>query len=230
MESALSVKSISADELFINRLPPASRRAFLQFIKLSLLEQSGWYLGGGTALALQVGHRQSVDLDFFTPQPNFSELALERQLLKTADWKTNFSESSTIYGEFMGAKVSFIAYPFFIPSPQRTVCGTIRLLIPADIAVMKVIATSQRGKKRDFIDLFWYCHNQEELVAVIRRVPQHYPGQAHNLSHFLKSLTYFVDAEHDPMPKLFFKANWLTVKKFFQAEAPLVIKEFFQNA
>lgn len=225
MESALSLKTVSPNELFIDKLPPAARRAFLGLAGMSLLEQTGWYLGGGTALALQVGHRRSVDLDFFTPEKNFSETSMERQLLVTDSWKTTLREAGTIYGEFMNAKVSFIAYPFFIPSPERIICGAIRLLVPADIAVMKIIAVSQRGRKRDFIDLFWYCRNREKLVDVVRRVPRHYPKQKHNLTHFLKSLTYFADAELEPMPELFFKTDWRAVKKFFQVETPGVAKQ-----
>lgn len=184
-------------------------------------------MAGGTALALQIGHRQSVDLDFFTPQPNFKETILERHLLNTKKWTTSLRQSGTIYGKFMGAKLSFIAYPFFKPSKQYLHFGAMRILFPKDVAAMKIIAISQRGKKRDFIDLYWYCNNSEPLYNVIFRAVNQYPGQDENINHILRSLMYFDDAEKDPMPKLFFKATWSQIKKYFQKEVPKITRDFF---
>ena len=53
-------------ELRLDVLPKATVRAFKKCSEIPIFSQGGWYLAGGTALALQVGHRQSVDLDFFT--------------------------------------------------------------------------------------------------------------------------------------------------------------------
>ena len=92
---------------------------------------------------------------------------------------------------------------------------------------MKIVAISQRGRKRDFFDLYWYCINREPLGTIIRRAIRQYPGQERNIHHILKSLVYFEDAEHDPMPQLFFKVSWQQVKAFFRHEAPALIQEFF---
>jgi len=54
-------------------------------------------------------------LDFFTTKPAFDSKTILVNFLNNSDWKTNFVEETTIYGELFGAKVSFIAYPFFIP-------------------------------------------------------------------------------------------------------------------
>lgn len=226
--------------LYLDRLPPATKRAFLTYTKMPLFKESGWYLAGGTALALQVGHRQSVDLDFFTVKPSFPELKTERTLFATNAWQTTFKEKGTLYGVFDEAKTSFIAYPFFIPKAPVLQCGTMRILPPEDLAVMKIVAISQRGRKRDFLDLYWYCCHSKEaedagckkrtslcfvrgwgksiLAQVVERTLHQYPGQENNLPHIIKSLTYFADAEEDPMPKLFFKANWKEIKEFFQKE------------
>ncbi len=214
------------EELFLDRLPTATQKAFRFITEQELISPDTWYLAGGTALALQVGHRRSVDLDFFTEHANFDETALERKLLQTKNWKTTFRQDGTIYGEFLGAKVSFIAYPFFQPSTEHVRCGHVRLLIPEDIAAMKIIAISQRGRKRDFVDLYWYCHNREPLRAVLERALVQYP-QEHNVPHFFKSLVYFTDAEQDPMPQLHFEINWKDVKKFFIKEVPQLAREMF---
>lgn len=225
MATAGVLKKVNPKELRLDILPLATRRAFLECIKLPLFERNKWYLAGGTALALQVGHRQSVDLDFFTPLKKIKELEIERELFNTGYWQTTYRENGTIYGKFMEAKMSLIAYPFFVPSKEKLYCGTISILLSSDIAAMKIIAISQRGRKRDFFDLYWYCQNREVLEAVVRRAVAQYPGQEHNLNHIIKSLTYFVDAENDPIPKIFFKASWKEVKKFFQKEVIILSKK-----
>ena len=222
MVARVQVKNIATGDLYLNRLPEATRKAFLSCIKLPLLRQR-WYLAGGTARALQVGHRQSVDLDFFTQKKTFRKLEVERALLNTGNWKTTYIEAGTIYGTYLGAKMSLIAYPFFIPSVAELRCGTVRILPPEDIGAMKIIAISQRGRKRDFVDLYWYCTEREPLSQVVLRALSQYPGQEKNLNHIIKSLAYFADAEDDIMPKTFFNADWKKIKKYFQREAPKLV-------
>ena len=87
-----------------------------------------------------------------------------------------------------------------------------------DIAVMKVIAVSQRGRKRDFFDLYWCAHNLEPLEQIISRLKRQYPSVSHDYHHIIKSLAYFEDAESDPSPVLHFDVSWEKVKKFFIEE------------
>ncbi len=146
--------------------------------------------------------------------------------MQTKEWDTTIRDKGTLYGTFLGAKASFIAYPFFVPSKSMARYGTIKILPPEDIAAMKIVAVSQRGRKRDFVDLFWYCQNREPLETVIRRIIKQYPFHNHNIGHFLTSLVYFDDAEKDPMPRVFFKADWKEIKKFFRKEVPRITKKF----
>ncbi|MEK7173484.1 MAG: nucleotidyl transferase AbiEii/AbiGii toxin family protein [Patescibacteria group bacterium] len=227
MVSTSGMTSIPDKQLHLNVLPLATQEAFFAIRVVDFLPCNQWYLAGGTALALQVGHRESVDLDFFTLQNSFDETNLERHLMNTSFWVTTSRDEGTLYGELKGAKMSFIAYPFFQPS-ATVQSGTICVLQPADIAVMKIIAISQRGKKRDFIDLYWYACNREPLLPVIERVTHSYPGQQHNVPHFLKSLVYFADAEADPMPNLFFKADWKTTRAYFEKEIPKIARELLK--
>lgn len=207
-------------------LLPRDTKKALDFLSTqNWLKQSQWYLAGGTALALFVGHRISLDLDFFLPQKEFNLEQLIARLPKDV-WTTDIAREGTVYGRLLGAKVSFIAYPFFIAKEKLCSFGTIQILDPRDIAVMKVIAVSQRGKKRDFIDFYWYCENKEPLADVLRRLPSQYPTVAHDYHHILKSFMYFEDAEQDPMPKIFFKATWKEIKKYFEREVPRITKEF----
>lgn len=228
MVAYISIERINPQNLHLDILPPATRKAFLYASERPLFSKSGWYLAGGTALALQVGHRKSVDLDFFTTQKTFDVESLEEELNATGAWQTTLSRKGTLYGILLKAKMSFIAYPFFNPSPQKLACGHIQMLAPEDIAVMKIIAMSQRGRKRDFVDLYWYARHREPLVDVIKRTPGQYSGQEHNLPHIIKSLTYFADADSDPMPQTYFRANWKTIKLFFKNEARQIAEKLLR--
>jgi len=73
--------------------------------------------------------------------------------------------------------------------------GSIAILQPTDLAVMKIIALSQREKKRDFFDAYWLAQHIEPLEQTIKRLNAQYPSVAHDYHHILKSLVYFEDAE-----------------------------------
>lgn len=155
--------------------------------------------------------------------------SMERLLKRNGDWITTNSDTGTLYGQFGGAKMSFIAYPFFRPSATYARCGAIRILAIDDIAAMKIIALSQRGKKRDFIDIYWYAAiNKGSLENTLLRAVAQYPEKKHSMPHFLKSLVYFEDAKNDPMPELHFKADWKTVKAYFRREVPGIAKKLLK--
>lgn len=206
-------------------LPRATRKAFFFLSEQSWLNKSTWYLAGGTALALQTGHRRSVDLDFFTQKKNFDNSELLDNFSENNEWKVNFQRKNTIYGELFKAKISFIAYPFFIPQQKFIKYGSLKILHPVDIAVMKITAISQRGRKRDFFDLYWCAKNIEPLEKTIKRLKVQYPAIAHDYHHILKSLVYFDDAETDPPPEIFFKASWKKVKDYFTREIPIIAQK-----
>lgn len=207
-------------------MPTETRKAFEFASKEEWLLRDGWYLAGGTALALQAGHRQSLDLDFFTPEKTFAPASVTGKLPDdTTVWKPEIVKEGTIYGKICGAKVSFIAYPFFVPVLPKILYGSVAVLDKDDIAVMKIIALSQRGRKRDFVDLYWYANHVSPLAGVIEKLPRQYPTVAHNFHHIIKSMLYFDDAENDLMPALFFDATWDEIKKYFRAEVPRIAKK-----
>ncbi len=203
-------------------LPSETKKAFIFLSKQAWIGDSGWYLAGGTALALQAGQRKSVDLDFFTAEKDFDKSELLGNFLGSNKWRTTLNRKNTIYGELFKAKVSFIAYPFFVPKQNFIRYGAISILRPLDIAVMKIIAISQRGRKRDFFDVYWCAKNIESLENIIKRLPVQYPSVARDFHHILKSLVYFEDAESDPEPEIYFKVGWQKVKEFFKKEIPSI--------
>ena len=206
-------------------MPSQTRRAFDACRDFEFLLPD-WFLAGGTALALQIGHRSSEDLDFFTLKKDFDIAAMENLISKHGDWKRTLARQATLWGNFKNAKISFISYRFYKPSAARLQCDNIHLLLPDDIMAMKILAISQRGKKRDFVDMYWYCAISGASIAeTIRRAIAQFPGRKHNVPHLIKSLTYFEDAESDPMPQLFIKVDWKEIKAYFRREMPNVAKE-----
>lgn len=131
-------------------------------------------------------------------------------------------EPGTVYGELAGAKISFVAYPSFVPKQRMLSLGSIKVLRPIDIAVMKLTAISRRGRKRDFFDVYWCAKNIEPLEDLVKRLKTQYPSVAHDYHHILKSLVYFADGESDPAPQIYFRASWPEVKKFFRSEIPAI--------
>ena len=209
-------------------LPRQTKKALDFLSEQKWLQESKWYLAGGTALAIQVGNRKSLDLDFFTEEIDFDEKNLLKHFIGNKNWLADIKEKSTVYGKLFKAKVSFIAYPFFIPKQKLKSYGSIRVLSPLDIAVMKIIAISQRGRKRDFFDLYWCANNIEPLENIIKRLRAQYPSVAHNYHHILKSIVYFDDAEIDPDPVIYFNADWKKVKSFFRKEVPIIAKRIMK--
>lgn len=200
--------------LVFSHLPQNTHKALDLLSQQDWMRKNEWYLAEGTALTLQIDHRVSEDLDFFTRQKEFDPAFISNALLPYR-WVITRTDKGTLYGELDGAKISFIAYPYFVPKQPFLTHGNIQILDAKDIAVMKIIAISQRGKKRDFFDLYWYITNKEPLLDVLHRVNVQYPNLAHNFHHILKSLMYFEEAEEDPDPQIFFSVTWHQVKQHF---------------
>src|SRR5689334_15516611 len=91
-------------KLHLNTLPAETRKAFDRLAQESWLKSEDWYLAGGTALALQLGHRLSMDLDFFLPQKTFDLRSLLSRL-GTQPWKPTIIQEGTVIGEFCDSKI-----------------------------------------------------------------------------------------------------------------------------
>ena len=163
---------------------------------------------GGTALALQLGHRSSVDLDLFGTIP-FSADEI-RDALSENHSLTIVKESKNINIYLInGVKVDIVNYKYsWIDSPVREEGVTLAGI--KDIAAMKIAAIVGRGTKKDFIDLFFLL-KQFSLREILDLYLQKYPDGSIFIA--MKSLSYFEDAEPDPMPMMFDEVSWETVKQ-----------------
>ncbi len=184
-----------------------------------------FYLAGGTALALQYGHRQSMDFDFFKEEPFDIDKVL-RQLSKAVE-KGNIEvrtkQESTLLCYIDDISCSFFRYPY--PLLQNTLqFNNINLASAADIAAMKISAISTRGTKRDFVDLFFICQRDYSLREVLDFFQEKFQVVKHDLYHVYKSLSYFEDAERDVMPQMYEKADWKEIKTFFNEQVDVLMK------
>lgn len=187
---------------------------------LAILGQSGLmnnaYLAGGTACALQLGHRISVDFDFFTPE-EFEAKEMIKSLEKIGKFKLDRHSWGTVLGVLEGVKFSIFTYKYPVLFPFQAIAG-INVLALRDIAAMKVDAISSRGIKRDFIDLYFICRGGLALNEALLFYDQKYNTLASNIIHIQKSLVYFQDAELTPMPQMLQPCDWAAVKKYFEQE------------
>jgi len=174
-----------------------------------------FYLAGGTGLALQFGHRLSRDLDFFAAEL-FDEDSLLQRLKALADFSLAAKSPHTLHATIQGSKVSFLgyAYPVLFPFAQFLQAS---VADPRDIACMKISAIASRGTKRDFVDLY-VSAQRFGLTNLLQWFDRKYAQTRHNKLHILKSLTFFDDAEKDPMPHMLVPLDWNEVKQFFRRE------------
>jgi len=180
------------------------------------------YLAGGTACALQIGHRISVDLDFFTPQ-EFNAKELAHSLQNIGEFKLDRESWGTILGEFEKIKFSIFVYKYPVLFPFVSLFD-INIVDLRDIAAMKIDAISTRGIKRDFIDLYFICQKGISLKEILSLYDRKYGTLASNIVHIQKSLVYFVDAEMTVVPKMLKKVVWEDIKKYFENEVRKLAK------
>lgn len=181
------------------------------------------YLAGGTALALQLGHRVSYDLDFFTRE-KFEEITLENKLREVGKFEMDKIDWQTVLGVFEGVKFSLFYYEYPLVSATMDWSG-IRLVQPPDIAAMKLLAISDRGLKRDFIDLYW-MRNLFTLEQVFKWYGEKFGNLEERKYHLLRGLTYFEDAELSEDPRMLKPVDWEKVKKYFEIEVARLSKEW----
>jgi hypothetical protein len=171
----------------------------------------GFYLAGGTGLALQLGHRRSVDFDWFTGDPLAEPLTLARQL--HADGialEVEHTERGTLLGRVSGVQVSFIEYRYPLRAPLVRLAGVPTPLASLDdLACMKLSAVTQRGARKDFIDLH-AIGRERSLPEMLRLYEKKYAIR--DVGHVLVALSYFEDADRERGPRMLRRTAWSTVK------------------
>lgn len=171
-------------------------------------------LVGGTALALQIGHRTSVDIDLFNNK-RFDIEALSVHLQNDYPIVIRNRMAHAILVDINSIKTDFVFQPSHIIGDIVTL-EQIKMASILEIGAMKIGAITSRGKKRDFVDLFCLLRHFT-LSNILKAFITKYPEATMELA--IRSLFYFQDAEADPDPNCFFLFDWEKVKKTIKSEA-----------
>ena len=193
--------------LYLETVESSTLELLKKLQRLPVLEQTR--LVGGTALALQLGHRKSIDLDFFGTVDCEAEYL--RESIAGIASLTILKESPHIHIYIVdGIKVNIVNYKY--PWLDDVVLEQgLRLASVSDIAAMKITAIIGRGTKKDFIDIAFLLHHFS-----LEEILHFYAAKYNDSSVFMamKSLAYFDDAEADPMPDMFVNQSWQQVKAY----------------
>lgn len=209
--------------MFEQALPESTRR-YLALLAGKNISRP-FYLAGGTAVALYLGHRISVDLDFFTLE-HFDIERLEEALQGFETYRRDRVAEDTLLGWFEDLRISFFRYRYSLLAQPGMALQTKILQLP-DLAAMKIEAIAQRNTRRDFVDLYFIAQkagiSPEQAIEYHR---QKYAGLNVNLTHIVLSLGYFDEADNDVMPEMLIPASWPDIKKYFQSESKALLRKF----
>lgn len=205
-------------------LSPKASQALAILVQFPWLSQ--FYLAGGTALAIQLQHRFSFDLDFFS-ENHFDQKKINQDLIFTNEYQLDRFAEDTILGILKETKISLFTYSPKLIRPTVDF-QKVKLASIADIAAMKLDAIGSRGTKRDFVDLF-FIGKKYSLFECFDFYQEKYQILGNNTVHLLKSLTYFEDAENSGQElTMITKVSWEEVKDFFRKEAVRLAKRYLE--
>jgi predicted nucleotidyltransferase component of viral defense system len=178
---------------------------------------NNFYLVGGTALSLQIDHRKSIDLDFFSAN-DFDV----QDILEIVNPEIIIQDSERILQLVVqGIRIDFVSLPYSLIDTLVIEDG-VRLASIKDIAAMKLKAIAGRGSKKDFYDIYYLLpyFSVKEMILLFKE-----KYKDHEVFTVYKSLLYFEDADREPEPVLFEKIGWQQVKDKISME----VKSFLAN-
>ncbi len=178
-------------------LPRGWTRAAADLEARSVLQD--FYLAGGTGLAFHLGHRRSIDMDLFR-EAEFSGTNIRDRLRGLAGQQNLETSVGTLHMELHGIKISLLHYPYPLLFPTRKF-QSIAVADPRHIACMKLDTIANRGRRRDFVDLY-VAAQAFGIREIFAWFENKYSALSYNRTHLFKALTYFGDAERDPLPDM----------------------------
>ena len=188
--------------------------------RLGFLTHIPVYMGGGTALALQLGHRTSVDFDLYNPE-KFDVGSLKKLFLKKIPETQVLNEhpDGTLQLNINGVDVSIFYHPYSLIG-RLVEFHPIKLASLEDISASKIAAVVQRARQRDFVDIY-YLSQKLGFDKVLKSAFKKFPWYGDSPGIVLKSLTYFSEADTDREAnrvKLFDTSlTWDHVKDFIKS-------------
>jgi hypothetical protein len=188
---------------------------------------SHFYLAGGTALSLQIGHRRSVDFDFFAEVDEVKDQRADEITRSLDSFSIQVIERTL--GNFVllvdNIRIGFFSYGYPLINPAAQL-ENVALASISDIGLMKCDALVTRGSRKDFYDLF-HIAGSIPLADLLQLGSKKYPQFRDFPLMVLESMTLF-DADRDFQPLLFKSIPWEEVKSFFIQQAKNLSKIWFE--
>jgi hypothetical protein len=200
-------------------LTPVTRDAFHLLGRLDFINR--FYLAGGTGLSFHLGHRFSVDLDFFSADANSvgnDERSTLRSLLDDPTLDITFDKDSTFVATWRGVGVSFFRLNLYPVVKPTLLLDGIPLASMEEIGAMKLAAIIDRGTRKDYVDLY-YILQRVSLDSLFRVAAVKYAKVRSFPVSATRALSYFDDAESLPMPQMIDKTPWPKMRKYLETKA-----------
>ena len=177
----------------------------------------GYYLGGGTAVAIHLGHRRSVDLDWFTEERMDDPMRLATQIRdEGVGLEVRNVDRGTLHATVGTVRLSILEYRYALLEPLiNWPSFDCPLASIEDLVAMKLLAIEQRGARKDFLDIYAIGMRGLSLADMLELYRQKY--SVADVSRVTFSLCYFDDAESDPMPTMLADIAWDEAKRTIQA-------------
>ena len=200
-------------------LTPETRQAFQITAALSFIQH--YYLAGGTGLALHLGHRFSVDLDFFASAPDAvgpDERSVLRMAFDDPTLAISFDKDMTFVANWRGVGISFFRLTLYPLTQEPLLLEGVPVAAIEEIGAMKLAAIMSRGTRKDYIDLYFILQ-QTPLERLFEVAAVKYAPVRTFAVSAVRALTYFADAETTPMPQMIQRASWPAIKRFLEQQA-----------
>ena len=200
-------------------LTPETQQAFYKAASLSFISQ--FYLAGGTGLALHLGHRFSVDLDFFSPASDAvgpDVRAVLREALDDPTLSITHDKDATFVATWRGVGISFFRLHLYPLVHQPVLVEGVPLATVEEIGAMKLAAIIGRGTRKDLVDLY-YILQQAPIERLFEVAAAKYARVRAFAISATCALAYFDDAEALPMPLMIDRTSWVTMKRFLERQA-----------
>lgn len=150
-----------------------------------------FYLVGGTAIALQIGHRRSIDFDLFTPK-RFNQDRIVKQIEKlNFHLDVTFQDGDQVHGLINDTHLTFYEYPYHIPADIRFK-DIIHMPSLINLSAMKAYALGRRAKWKDYVDLHFILRDHHSYSDITRQAEKLY-GTLFNAKLFRQQLAYYED-------------------------------------
>lgn len=187
-----------------------------------------FYLAGGTALALQLGHRRSVDLDFFSATDEVRPDTHREALAVLAPFQPAIVEQE--WGNLLlllgDLRVGFFGYGY--PLLEVGVeAERVSLASLLDLGLMKLDAVATRATRKDFCDLYILSRTLS-LRQLLDAAPRKYPAHRDFEARVVRYLTYFERADQEEPVPMIQPVSWEEIKTFFRQQASLLARRWWQ--